>query len=71
VAYGKRVANASEGDGEVVYPVVVGLACAEGKESGTFLRFVERFAELFSLILGGFSVGSDYFVGLADRELGD
>ena len=37
VAFGKRVANALEEEGEVVYPGVVGLACTEGEESGVFL----------------------------------
>ena len=71
MAYGERVANASEEDGEVVYPGVVGLAGSEGEESGVFFRFVEEFAELFSLVLGGFSVGSECFVWLADGELSD
>ena len=71
MAYGERVADASEEDGEVVYPGVVGLAGAEGEESGVFFRFVEEFAELFSLVLGGFLVGSKCFVRLADRELSD
>jgi hypothetical protein len=35
------VANAVEEDGEVVYPGVVGLACAEGKGTGVLLQFAQ------------------------------
>jgi hypothetical protein len=71
MAYWKRVSDPSEEDREVVYPGAVGLAGAEGEEPGVFFRFVEEFAELFSLVLGGFWVGSECFVRLADRELSD